>query len=64
MGLRDEAQNAKVKNLLGIPAGLDLITVLPFGYRTDDVGVSGSKKNRKAISEIAHNEKFGVPYGG
>ncbi len=64
VGLRDETQNAKIKALLGIPASLDLITVLPFGYRTDDIGTSGSHKNRKALSEIAHNEAFGVPFGG
>ena len=64
VGLRDEGQNAKIKELLGIPAGLDLITVLPFGYRTDDIGASGSVKNRKPLSEIAHKEKFGVPFGG
>ena len=64
VGLRDEGQNARIKQLLGIPTDFDLITVLPFGYRTDDVGTSGSQKNRKALTEIAHNEKFGVPYGG
>jgi nitroreductase len=64
VGLRDERQNAKIKDLLGIPAEFDLITVLPFGYRTDDIGTSGSHKNRKALSEIAHNEKFSVPYQG
>lgn len=64
VGLRNETQNAKIKKLLGIPAEFDLITVLPFGYRTDDIGTSGSKKNRKALSEIAHSEKFGVPYVG
>ena len=64
VGLRNETQNTKIKKLLGIPAEFDLITVLPFGYRTDDIGTSGSKKNRKALSEIAHSEKFGVPYVG
>ena len=64
MGLRDASQNAKIKALLGIPANLDLITVLPFGYRTDDIGTSGSHKNRKALTEIAHDETFGVPFSG
>lgn len=64
VGLRDETQNSEIKNLLGIPSEFDLITVLPFGYRTDDVGTSGAKKNRKALAEIAHSERFGAPYSG
>ena len=62
VGLRVEEQNSKIKRLLGIPADHELITVLPFGYRTDDIGTSGSRKNRKSLSDIAHLEKYGQPY--
>lgn len=61
VGLRDEDQNRKVKELLGIPQNLELITVLPFGYRADNR--KGNAKNRKALDEIAHNERFGGRYG-
>ena len=62
VGLRVEEQNSKIKQLLGIPADHELITVLPFGYRTDDIGTSGNRKNRKSLSDVAHREKFGQPY--
>ena len=61
VGLRVAEQNRAVKDLLGIPDELDLITVLPFGYRADDFKGTGS--SRKPLSEIAHNERFGSKYG-
>ncbi len=62
VGLRVEEQNSKIKQVLEIPAAHELITVLPFGYRTDDIGTSGSRKTRKSLSDIAHREKHGQPY--
>ena len=43
-------QNATAKELLGIPGGVDLITVLPFGYRRDDFQGRGvpPKAHRRA----------------
>lgn len=58
VGLRVAEQNRQVKELLGIPDSMELITVLPFGYRPDDVKGTGSKI-RKSLSEIVHREKFG-----
>ncbi|MGI0077999.1 MAG: nitroreductase family protein [Nitrososphaerales archaeon] len=49
----------KIKDLLSIPASLNLLTVIPFGYPT--VNYKG-KKNRKQLGEIAFSEKFGMPF--
>ena len=60
VGLRDEEQNRKVKEMLGIPDRMVLITVLPFGYRLDSV--KGSGRRRKPLSDIAHAERFDQKY--
>jgi nitroreductase len=49
-----------VNPLLEIPAELDVLAVIPFGYPLETVG-KGIKK-RKPISEIASREKFGQPF--
>ena len=61
VGLRDEDQNRRVRALLGVPDRMELVTLLPFGYR-EDAG-KGRGKRRKPLSEIAHGERFGDPYG-
>ncbi len=48
-----------VKDVLGIPAGLDVLAILPFGYPARPVG-RGAKR-RKALREVAHLERFGHP---
>jgi len=49
-----------VKPLLAIPAALDLLAILPFGY---PVGVTGrGKKRRKSLGEVAHRERYGQPF--
>ncbi len=63
VGLRVAEQNQQVKELLGIPDNLVLITLLPFGYRLDNVNGTRGVRSRKALSEIAHNERFGQSYG-
>ncbi len=55
-------QNATAKELLGIPGGVDLITVLPFGYRRDDF--QGRGVPRKPIAELVHDERYGNPFAG
>ena len=60
VGLRVAEQNQQVKELLGIPESLELITVLPFGYRADNR--KGNVKNRKALDEITHAERFGQKF--
>ncbi len=48
-----------VASFLGIPEGMDVIAVVPFGYPVHE-RVKG-KKRRKGIQEIAHSELFGRP---
>ncbi len=55
-----DAERVEVKRLLEIPPEIDLMTVLPFGYRPGDF--KGRGVSRRSLSEIAHGEKFGNPY--
>jgi nitroreductase len=51
----------EVKPLLGIPDDLDVLAVIPFGYPAQASG--RGKKQRKPLSEVAHREQFGQPFG-
>ncbi len=51
-----------VKSLLGIPADLEVLAILPFGYPAQVAGKG--KKQRKPLSEIASRERFGQPLEG
>ena len=57
VGVREADQQHAVKELLGIPEGMELITLLPFGYRAEVSKGPGTP--RKAIEEIVHWERFG-----
>ena len=57
VGMRAEEQQREVKALLGIPEDMELITILPFGYRVP--GARGRGTPRKPMAEIAHGERFG-----
>ena len=57
VGVREADQQVAVKELLGIPAKMELIALLPFGYRADIPKPPGTP--RKAMSEIIHWERFG-----
>ncbi len=46
--------------LLDIPAGLDVLAILPFGYPARPVGKG--IKQRKALREVAHLERYGRPF--
>ena len=62
VGIRQAEQNQAIKELLGIPEHLVLLTVLPFGYRLDaDMGRHG-RRNRRSLADVAHVERFGEPY--
>jgi len=52
-----EDERQKIAGLLDIPAELVLITILPFGYRSDDF--RGRGVPRKPLSEMVHHESFG-----
>jgi nitroreductase len=49
-----------VKPLLDIPAALDVLAILPFGYPARAVG--RGMKQRKALREVAHLERYGRPF--
>jgi nitroreductase len=50
----------EMKDLLGVPAGLDLLAILSFGYPATRVG--RGKKRRKPLTEVAHRERYGQPF--
>ena len=60
VGLRAVEQQQEIKALLGIPAEMELITVMPFGYRVE--GDAGRGVPRKPVSEIVHRERFDQAY--
>lgn len=45
------------KALLGVPADIDVLAIVPFGYPAQSVGQG--KKKRKPLGQIAHRERFG-----
>lgn len=61
VGVRAEEQQVAVKEVLGIPSDYHLITLMPYGYRTGQPSGRPSVP-RKPFEEIAHREKFGVPF--
>jgi nitroreductase len=60
VGIRAAEQHHAIKTLLGIPEAMELITVLPFGYRLAGRRATGTP--RKPMAEIAHSETFGTAY--
>ncbi len=52
-----EAEREKIVEMLEIRADMELITVLPFGYRSDEFRGRGIP--HKPLSEMVHNETFG-----
>ena len=50
----------EIKPLLGIPAEVDVLAIVPFGYPAKHLGKG--KKNRKPLVEVAHRERFGQPF--
>jgi len=46
--------------VLGIPEGVDLLAIVPFGYPAQQVGAG--KKQRKPLGEVASRERFGQPF--
>ena len=55
-------QNRAAKDIIGMPDHIELITIMPFGYRHDHV--KGIRRRRKDLSEVAHSERFGNAYVG
>lgn len=51
-----------IKELLNIPAEKYVLVAIPFGYPAQKIGAG--KKKRKATSEVAHAERYGIPFAG
>jgi nitroreductase len=49
-----------VKPLLGVPAGLDVLAILPLGYPAGVVG--RGRKRRKPLDAVAHRERHGQSF--
>ncbi len=49
-----------VKPALGLPASLDVLAIIPFGYPR--APKAGDKKKRKPLQEVAHRGRFGTPW--
>jgi nitroreductase len=50
----------EINALLHVPAELDVLAVLPFGYPVESLG--RGKKQRKPLESIAHRERYGQPF--
>jgi nitroreductase len=50
----------EVKTLLEVPARLDVVAIVAFGYPTRPLG--RGRKQRKPLREIAHRERYGQPF--
>jgi len=50
----------EIRRLLNVPDDLAIQAMLPMGYPVKKLG--RGRKQRKALSEIAHRERFGVPW--
>jgi nitroreductase len=50
----------EVKALLGVPAKLDVLAILPLGYPVGSVG--RGKKDRKPLGTVAHRERYGQAF--
>ncbi|MBV9690349.1 MAG: nitroreductase family protein [Ktedonobacteraceae bacterium] len=50
----------QVNSLLGIPAEIEILAVVPFGYPVRPS--SKGRKKRKPLGQIAHRERWGQPF--
>jgi nitroreductase len=50
----------EIRQILGVPDGLAVQVILPFGYPARKLG--RGRKQRKPLREIAHRERFGLPW--
>lgn len=60
VGVRAAEQQQAIAELLRIPEGMELITILPFGYPASVARGQGTP--RKSMDQIAHRERFGERY--
>ncbi|MDQ6657174.1 MAG: nitroreductase family protein [Actinomycetota bacterium] len=58
-------QLSAVKTAFGIPADRNIIGVIALGYPADtEPSGSTRTRRRRPSSEVVHNGRFGVPFGG
>jgi nitroreductase len=50
----------EIKPLLNIPAELDVLAILPFGYPVEQIGLG--HKNRKTLAQVASRGRYGQPF--
>jgi nitroreductase len=50
----------QVDALLGVPASMTTLVVLPFGYPAQSAGAG--KKQRKQLADVASRERYGQPF--
>jgi nitroreductase len=50
----------QVNAALGIPAEIEVLAVIPFGYPAKEIGKG--KKNRRPLGEVAHRERWNQPF--
>jgi nitroreductase len=50
----------EVNALLGIPAEIAILAIVPFGYPAKRLGKG--RKNRKPLGQVAHRGRLGVPF--
>src|SRR5919106_1340878 len=60
VGMRQAEQQRQIKELVGVPEAMELVTVLPFGYRIEGRRRPGTP--RKPMAEITHKDKFGQKF--
>lgn len=49
----------QVNPLVGLPDGLEVLAVVPFGYPKEE---RKGKKKRKPLGEVVYRERFGTPF--
>ncbi|CCF85601.1 nitroreductase family protein [Nitrolancea hollandica] len=49
-----------VGRLLDIPAGMEVLAIIPFGYPAEAIG--RGKKKRKPLNEVVSRERYGQPF--
>lgn len=58
--LHELDENRATKAILDMPDHIELITVMPFGFRPDHI--RGTRRRRKPLADVTHSERFGHPY--
>jgi len=55
------ANTMEIRRILNVPENRMILNITAFGYPAKAIGAG--KKRRKPLSEVAHAETFGTPFG-